>query len=275
MTASGEVHEDAVRSGLIPKNVITRSLGPNPVVRVDLEGPFPVQKGDRFLLCSDGLTGPITDEELGVLMQVLSPGEAVQVMVDLANLRGGPDNITAIVVDAKQPSIEESNEETTDNTSDDPLRGFSAPLLSVAVVCIAAAAAFAWFALWPLAIIVTVLGIVAVSTAVYQYQRRGQPSPETRYRLGKGPYRKYHCVADQEMVSHFTQIIQSLREAAEENRWTVRWPEIEAVVERGNIATSSSAFNEAVRNYALAIKQIMQQVRESDTKMASDSSIEY
>ncbi len=40
MEASGEVTEDTLRSGIIPKNVITRSLGPNPSVQVDLEGPF-------------------------------------------------------------------------------------------------------------------------------------------------------------------------------------------------------------------------------------------
>ena len=40
----------------IPKNVITRSLGPRPKVQVDLEGPFPVAVGDKYLLCSDGLS---------------------------------------------------------------------------------------------------------------------------------------------------------------------------------------------------------------------------
>jgi PPM family protein phosphatase len=54
MRASGQTVEGQVPD-YIPKNVITRSLGPNPAVHVDLEGPFPVAVGDKYLLCSDGL----------------------------------------------------------------------------------------------------------------------------------------------------------------------------------------------------------------------------
>ncbi len=81
----------------IPKNVITRSLGPNASVQVDIEGPLPVALGDTFLLCSDGLTGRVTDEELASVLGTLPPNEAVHLLIDLANLRGGPDNITVLV----------------------------------------------------------------------------------------------------------------------------------------------------------------------------------
>ena len=84
----------------VPKNVITRSLGPNPKVQVDLEGPLPVASGDTFLMCSDGLSGPVKDEELGMILGSMPPAEAVRALVDLANLRGGPDNITVIVAKA-------------------------------------------------------------------------------------------------------------------------------------------------------------------------------
>ena len=84
----------------VPKNVITRSLGPNPKVQVDLEGPLPVVPGDTFLMCSDGLSGPVKDEELGMILGSMPPAEAVRALVDLANLRGGPDNITVIVAKA-------------------------------------------------------------------------------------------------------------------------------------------------------------------------------
>jgi len=58
-------------SNFVPKNIITRSLGPNPNVQVDLEGPFPLQVGDTFLLCSDGLSGLVNDEELGAMIYCL------------------------------------------------------------------------------------------------------------------------------------------------------------------------------------------------------------
>src|SRR4029079_11427416 len=89
----------------VPKNVITRSLGPHPNVQVDLEGPFPLEVGDTFLLCSDGLTGQVNDEEIGAILQSLPPKEAAQVLVDLANLRGGPDNVTVLVIRVKSAAL--------------------------------------------------------------------------------------------------------------------------------------------------------------------------
>jgi protein phosphatase len=82
----------------IPSNVIVRSLGPEPLVQVDIEGPHPVREGDVYVLCSDGLSGQVTDHELGAVASVLPPAEACRFLVDLANLRGGPDNITVLIL---------------------------------------------------------------------------------------------------------------------------------------------------------------------------------
>lgn len=82
----------------IPPNVIVRSLGPEPLVQVDVEGPHPIQPGDAFLLCSDGLSGQVTDREIGAVVTALPPDEACRFLVHLANLQGGPDNITVLVV---------------------------------------------------------------------------------------------------------------------------------------------------------------------------------
>jgi protein phosphatase len=89
----------------VPKNVITRSLGPNANVVADLEGPFPLEIGDTFLLCSDGLSGQIEDREIGSLLAYLPPEDAATVLVDLANLRGGPDNITLVIVKIVGPGL--------------------------------------------------------------------------------------------------------------------------------------------------------------------------
>jgi protein phosphatase len=99
------VWEIARRQGVDPddlgdfkKNVIIRSLGPDPEVEVDIEGPYPVLPGDAFLLCSDGLTNVVTPQELGAVVATLPADEAARFLVQLANLRGGPDNITVLIV---------------------------------------------------------------------------------------------------------------------------------------------------------------------------------
>jgi protein phosphatase len=81
------------------KNVVTRALGGSANVLPDLmEVPF--EAGDSFLLCSDGLTGMMTDEEItAILAAAGSPESRVRALVDLANDRGGVDNITVLLVD--------------------------------------------------------------------------------------------------------------------------------------------------------------------------------
>ena len=81
----------------IPSNYINRCLGPEAIVEPDIEGPHKVMQGDIFLVCSDGLTGLVKDSELGAITTSLSAQEACKMLVDLANLRGGHDNITVIV----------------------------------------------------------------------------------------------------------------------------------------------------------------------------------
>jgi serine/threonine protein phosphatase PrpC len=81
----------------VPRNVITRSLGPDPNIEVDIEGPSPVEIGDVFLLCSDGLSGPVEDHELGAFAANFHPKNACRYLLQLANLRGGVDNITVVI----------------------------------------------------------------------------------------------------------------------------------------------------------------------------------
>jgi protein phosphatase len=82
----------------IQSNVIIRSLGPEGSVEVDVEGPHPLERGDIYVLCSDGLSGQVTDRVIGAIASALPPREAVEFLVHLANLQGGPDNTTVIIV---------------------------------------------------------------------------------------------------------------------------------------------------------------------------------
>lgn len=81
------------------RNVVTRSVGALEHVQVDAERVVDKLKpGDAVVVCSDGLHGQVTDYEIGMIATEHSPAEACEGLIDLANERGGPDNITAIVV---------------------------------------------------------------------------------------------------------------------------------------------------------------------------------
>ncbi len=81
-----------------PRNVITRCLGPDPHVQIDIEGPFSAEAGDFFLLCSDGLTNHVSDSEIGQIVASMPPTDSSKLLINLANCRGGSDNSTVIVV---------------------------------------------------------------------------------------------------------------------------------------------------------------------------------
>jgi PPM family protein phosphatase len=81
--------------------MLTRAIGTHTDVEVDVFRASALP-GDRYLLCSDGLTGMVTDEELREL--VAQPGDLEKICGDLiaaANQRGGIDNITAILVETR------------------------------------------------------------------------------------------------------------------------------------------------------------------------------
>jgi serine/threonine protein phosphatase PrpC len=78
------------------RSIITRALGPEPKVNVDTM-TFPAKDGDVFLLCSDGLTTMVSDEEItAILLESKSLRGGVSKLVDAANRGGGRDNITAV-----------------------------------------------------------------------------------------------------------------------------------------------------------------------------------
>jgi hypothetical protein len=81
------------------RNVLTRALGIDTSVSVDAWEVLPFT-GDRFVLCSDGLSNELTDDQIAaVLRRLADPQEAATELVRLANDNGGRDNITVVVVD--------------------------------------------------------------------------------------------------------------------------------------------------------------------------------
>jgi PPM family protein phosphatase len=85
----------------LPKNIVTRAIGLDGQLRVSIRS-FSVVEGDRYLLCSDGLSGPVPAADISALLGLLEPAGAVaERLVARANERGGPDNIAALVIDCQ------------------------------------------------------------------------------------------------------------------------------------------------------------------------------
>ncbi|NUS37305.1 MAG: serine/threonine-protein phosphatase [Pseudarthrobacter sp.] len=83
------------------RHVVTRALGTGDETEADY-WLLPVEEGDRLLVCSDGLTGELSDDEiLLILGTVAQPQDAVDTLIQAALRSGGRDNVTAIVVDAR------------------------------------------------------------------------------------------------------------------------------------------------------------------------------
>ena len=78
------------------RNVILQALGVQPKVDVAISGAD-LKKGDRLVLCSDGLWGKVETEEIKDLIEIYQPTDACHGLVSLARERGGEDNITVIV----------------------------------------------------------------------------------------------------------------------------------------------------------------------------------
>jgi protein phosphatase len=262
--ASRKMREEDIPS-YFPKNIITRSLGPSPQVQVDLEGPFPLAEGDTFLLCSDGLSGQVTDEEIGVLLGVFPPKEAVQVLVDLANLRGGPDNITVIVARvaaSPPPSAVASPPVTHVASNGQRYRTWQAGLVVVGVAALAAVL----LGLSEQAIAAVASGAVAVLAALVVMVRwlggpasAGQVDRPTRF--GSGPHTTKVCLANNVFVDKLAGVVDQLREAATEENWSVDWHRFNGFDSRALAAAERKSYVEAVREYGHAIRFMMDEIR--------------
>jgi serine/threonine protein phosphatase PrpC len=174
----------------VPKNVITRSLGPEVEVEVDIEGPLAVEVGDVFLLCSDGLSGPVDDHELGAFAGNFHPRDACRYLVNLGNLRGGLDNITVQIIRIgpwiDPDSAETQNQKTSDKGDGVPRRrkGWGSRLA----------------------------GLIKPG-------RRSGAMPATE----EHPYRTAECPIDDALIDRLEELTRSTQEQAIAQAWSVDW----------------------------------------------------
>jgi protein phosphatase len=120
ITTDHSVVADMQRRGLLSaeeaaahprRNEILRAVGVLPQVEVEI-ADVNVSAGDRFLLCSDGLTGVVEDDEIAAIVQAEAPDSAVASLIRLANERGGPDNITVQILAIPADEVEGDPEAT-------------------------------------------------------------------------------------------------------------------------------------------------------------------
>lgn len=237
LEASKPAGSDAVSLGTWPpKNIITRSMGPNADVQVDIEGPFPVEEGDVFLLASDGLSGQVADEEIGLFASQLEPKDAAEALVGLTLIRGAPDNVTLVIAKA-------GPQEATETSKNDPPWPMSdaepaaeagtpipwKPLAAAAVSLFGGLVALGQAdpVLWPpsdlvkasMLIAAGMLIAAAVVLLLWAILQSLAPAPTHQRvlasggRLGKGPYRTYSCSPTPEILEGIVASIEAAGDA--------------------------------------------------------------
>lgn len=254
MAAAGQASEEEVPA-YVPKNVITRSLGPHPTVAVDVEGPFPLATGDRFLLCSDGLTGPLKPELIGMVMASLPLADVAQTLVDLANLLGGPDNITVIVtevVDAGKLGTDEITEsKLMPNYNKSGRNG--------------ASESSSWLD--------SLLKVVTLG--LWRGDDCPEANPDAISLQGKAPYRQHACGASASSIEPLSDIVRQLEDLEDQREWHFDWKEIQADRHEAHNAIAKADFRAAVVSYCSAVRRLMQALRDSrENRRPSDSTID-
>lgn len=112
ITADHSVVAEQQRAGIITeeeaasstkKNIITRALGQWENLDIEIQD-LELVDGDRLLLCSDGLNGMVSDAEIAALLNAYPERQAAcTALIEVANDYGGRDNVTAVLVDYRQP----------------------------------------------------------------------------------------------------------------------------------------------------------------------------
>lgn len=311
MEASGQIDSNSPLGKAIPKNVITRSLGPGEHVLVDLEGPFAVQRGDRFLLCSDGLSGQIEDNELAVLMECLPIEKIAPVLIDLANLRGGPDNITVIVVDAIGDHVFSKGDSPAGagqgtQTSWNGMNSSRALVATTAVCWLGAigfgiAVAMGHPQMIGSAVVALTLGAIAIAIwfsgvlatdgnrpALRTRSRKSGPSASQAAGLatydsgleksdvafGNGPYRRYTADQHPSLCENLRGVLAELKNTSEANNWMLDWSDVDSIEQHAMQSKSEGQWKTAVVQYCDAALEAMVLLRKHQDDSAGDTAVD-
>jgi protein phosphatase len=270
------VHPDKID---VPTNVIVRSLGPEETVQIDIEGPHPVLPGDIYLLCSDGLSGQVGDQEMGAVASTLPLDEACQLLVDLANLRGGPDNITVVM--ARVPG--QSTEEMIKAASAPPTLprepwhtklftrlpwpgiglGSGVTLAIMALIFLSLGFPMeSYLSTFFLSVVTLVAGLWGV------FRAHGQENAPKNHKP-KGPpraYRQTPCRIDKTMLEKLAQAETGLQERALEKGWEVDWQAHKQHLAKAREHLTAGDLPGGFRERCRAIAEVTKALRKQWTK---------
>ncbi|WP_437186399.1 PP2C family protein-serine/threonine phosphatase [Planctomicrobium sp. SH668] len=253
------------------RNVITRSLGPEKSVDVDIEGPFPVYPEDTYLLCSDGVSNQISDPELGAILRELPPHQASKLLINLANSRGGPDNSTVVIarVGALPANVVPIS----------PERAFENPL----------ALGWSWLiGYWLTAlggvtgigmswmghdvqgaflIMVSLIALAGLSIALVRRQKkiRSQMLLDASFTHHSRPHRTAVGLSSKALLELLLKTSGDLQRAAQEDRWGVNWEEYQQTLDLSLKSQREKRYSKGIREIARAISIIMDKLPRNGT----------
>lgn len=255
-----------IRPQYVPRNIITRSLGPQMDVEVDIEGPILVEPGDRFVLCTDGLSGQVQDDEIGQVVNSLPPDEAVEALVNLAVLRGGPDNITVTVVHVKESARCRSGHPSQQTAtsrgrilriSGGALCAVGGLILLVGLIDLLVGSGFE-LNRFALRLIAGLMTIVSGALLLWAEFRRGH-SPLSLMTVPT-PYSVTDCGFRRETLEKLLSLISELEESAHEGNLAVDWNRLESL-KASAISLPDSQLGDAIAAACRAINVVMTAVR--------------
>lgn len=243
------------------RHVITRSLGPEKQVQVDIEGPFPVFPGDTYLLCSDGLTAHVDDAEIGVVARELSAGDACRLLTHLANARGGSDNITIVIARAGELPDEarEFYEQAEAKTPPEPNWWWLGASWGIAVAFAVGVSLILFGRAVPGLLLVAgaLIGLTLLSSRWIGRRQEYFRSRDTAESVHWNPYRSASLRLNPNFLNHLASIEAELQRTAIEEEWSLDWKTHETAYEKARRAVTERRYREALRQYGKAIDVLM------------------
>ncbi|TWT58115.1 putative protein phosphatase 2C-type [Thalassoglobus neptunius] len=243
------------------KNIITRSLGPEPTVQVDVEGPYPVLPNDTFLLCSDGLSNLVADEEMGAIARELPPENAAKLLIHLANIRGGPDNSTVIIARVGELPANVEPEFLPEEPDDQQSLGW-AWLIGFWVVAMFLAGGLSLLAIQRTiaGVAVTACSSIALLALLVASFRQTRQKLQSEFRSHAGrPHRTAVALDSKPLFERLAEISHDLQRAAREDGWNVNWKLHDQAIQAAESAAESLRYAKAVRHVSRAIDSLMQE----------------